>query len=229
MMTRRVRIIGAKRAFDCAVRLRVLHAWWGLTDLFTGVCDRLAAAGFVAFAPDLYDGPTATTIEGTEQLIGGERRGTLARHRRGRRRVSARAARRASRPARRGRLLDGGGLGLRAERAAARRPRGGRRLLWDHVGGGDGLWVRAGGLPQPLRRGGRVRAARGGARWRTRSAPLAAMSRSTSIPARATGSSRTTAQMRTTPRRRASPGNGRYASYTPVSSERPATDDTVSG
>lgn len=47
----------------------VLHAWWGLTELFMGVCDRLAEAGFVAFAPDLYDGPTATTIEGAEQLM----------------------------------------------------------------------------------------------------------------------------------------------------------------
>ena len=47
----------------------VLHAWWGLTDLFTGVCDRLTAAGFIAFVPDLYDGPTATTIEGAEQLM----------------------------------------------------------------------------------------------------------------------------------------------------------------
>ncbi len=47
----------------------VLHAWWGLTDLFTSVCDRLADAGFVAFAPDLYDGPTATTIAGAERLM----------------------------------------------------------------------------------------------------------------------------------------------------------------
>ncbi len=47
----------------------VLHAWWGLTDLFTSVCDRLADAGFVAFAPDLYDGPTATTIADAERLM----------------------------------------------------------------------------------------------------------------------------------------------------------------
>jgi carboxymethylenebutenolidase len=47
----------------------VLHAWWGLTDMFTGVCDRLAAAGFIAFAPDLYDGPTATTIADAERLM----------------------------------------------------------------------------------------------------------------------------------------------------------------
>jgi len=47
----------------------VLHAWWGLTDMFTGVSDRLAAAGFVAFAPDLYDGPTATTIADAERLM----------------------------------------------------------------------------------------------------------------------------------------------------------------
>ncbi len=47
----------------------VLHAWWGLTDLFTGVCDRLTDAGFVAFAPDLYDGPTATTIADAKHLM----------------------------------------------------------------------------------------------------------------------------------------------------------------
>lgn len=46
----------------------VLHAWWGLTDVFTTICDRLAEAGFVAVAPDLYQGRIATTREQAEQL-----------------------------------------------------------------------------------------------------------------------------------------------------------------
>lgn len=46
----------------------VLHAWWGLTSVFTSVCDQLAEAGFVALAPDLYAGRTATTREQAEQL-----------------------------------------------------------------------------------------------------------------------------------------------------------------
>src|SRR6266700_5783394 len=37
----------------------VLHAWWGLTEPFRQVCDRLAEAGFVALAPDLYRGKLA--------------------------------------------------------------------------------------------------------------------------------------------------------------------------
>jgi carboxymethylenebutenolidase len=47
----------------------VLHAWWGFTPAFTAVCDRLAAAGFVALAPDLYNGKTAATIEQAELLL----------------------------------------------------------------------------------------------------------------------------------------------------------------
>jgi carboxymethylenebutenolidase len=46
----------------------VLHAWWGLTNIFTTVCDRLAEAGFVALAPDLYHGRIAITREQAEQL-----------------------------------------------------------------------------------------------------------------------------------------------------------------
>jgi carboxymethylenebutenolidase len=46
----------------------VLHAWWGLNDTIRGVCTRLAAAGFVAFAPDLYHGQVADTIAGAEAL-----------------------------------------------------------------------------------------------------------------------------------------------------------------
>ena len=34
----------------------VLHAWWGLNEVFRGVCDKLAKEGFVAFAPDVHHG-----------------------------------------------------------------------------------------------------------------------------------------------------------------------------
>ena len=47
----------------------VLHAWWGLTPFFTRLCDRLATAGFVAFAPDLNRGKTAGTIEEAQQIM----------------------------------------------------------------------------------------------------------------------------------------------------------------
>src|SRR5438046_5393646 len=49
--------------------LLVLHAWWGLNDFLKGLCDRLATAGFVAFAPDLYHGATASTRDGAENLM----------------------------------------------------------------------------------------------------------------------------------------------------------------
>jgi carboxymethylenebutenolidase len=54
----------------------LLHAWWGLNETMRAYCDRLAEAGFVAFAPDLYHGDVVDTIAGAEALsdaLDGER------------------------------------------------------------------------------------------------------------------------------------------------------------
>jgi carboxymethylenebutenolidase len=46
----------------------VLHAWWGLNDTVRDVCDRLAASGYLAFAPDLYHGQVTNIIAAAEKL-----------------------------------------------------------------------------------------------------------------------------------------------------------------
>jgi carboxymethylenebutenolidase len=38
----------------------VIQEWWGLVDHIKDLCDRFAEAGFVALAPDLYHGKTAS-------------------------------------------------------------------------------------------------------------------------------------------------------------------------
>jgi carboxymethylenebutenolidase len=42
----------------------VLHAWWGLVPEIESLCDRFAAFGYAALAPDFYAGDTAQEIEG---------------------------------------------------------------------------------------------------------------------------------------------------------------------
>jgi len=46
----------------------VLHPWWGVNETIKAVCQQLARAGFVAFAPDLYHGKIARTIAEAEAL-----------------------------------------------------------------------------------------------------------------------------------------------------------------
>lgn len=46
----------------------VLHPWWGLTEPFQRICDRLAEEGFVAFAPDLYHGKSTASVEEAQAL-----------------------------------------------------------------------------------------------------------------------------------------------------------------
>lgn len=47
----------------------VFHAWWGLNPIFMNLCDRLAAEGFVAFAPDINNGRIAKTIDEAKQIM----------------------------------------------------------------------------------------------------------------------------------------------------------------
>ena len=46
----------------------VLHPWWGLNETIRAFCRRLADAGFVAFAPDLYHGKVTDSIDEAEML-----------------------------------------------------------------------------------------------------------------------------------------------------------------
>lgn len=46
------------------------HAWWGLNDDAVAYADRLAAAGFAVFAPDLFGGQVAATVDDAERLAG---------------------------------------------------------------------------------------------------------------------------------------------------------------
>ncbi len=48
--------------------LVVLHEWWGLVPHIKDVCDRLAALGFTALAPDLYHGATTVNTDDAENL-----------------------------------------------------------------------------------------------------------------------------------------------------------------
>ncbi len=47
----------------------VIQEWWGLVPHITEVCDRFAAEGFVALAPDLYHGESTTEPDEAGKLM----------------------------------------------------------------------------------------------------------------------------------------------------------------
>ena len=47
----------------------VLQEWWGLVPHIKQVCDRFAAEGFTALAPDMYHGQTASEPDGAGKLF----------------------------------------------------------------------------------------------------------------------------------------------------------------
>ena len=49
--------------------LLVIQEWWGLVGHIKNVCDRFAAEGFTALAPDMYHGKTADEPDGAGKLF----------------------------------------------------------------------------------------------------------------------------------------------------------------
>ncbi len=47
----------------------VIQEWWGLVQHIKNVCDRFAAEGFTALAPDMYHGRTASEPDGAGKLF----------------------------------------------------------------------------------------------------------------------------------------------------------------
>src|SRR5437016_4696369 len=76
----------AKAGRASAPGVVVIQEWWGLQDQIKGICDRLAASGYEALAPDLYAGTVVpyhdadaanremsslNFVEATDQLVRG--------------------------------------------------------------------------------------------------------------------------------------------------------------
>ena len=66
--SRRVAAHLALPAAGCGRGVVVLHEAWGLDAFVRGVCARLAREGFVALAPDLFDGKQAADLAEAQRL-----------------------------------------------------------------------------------------------------------------------------------------------------------------
>ncbi len=49
----------------------VIQEWWGLNEQIRGVCERFAAAGFSALAPDLYQGRVTSNPDEANHMMSG--------------------------------------------------------------------------------------------------------------------------------------------------------------
>lgn len=59
----------AEPASGTGVPLVVIQEWWGLVPHITDVCERFAAEGFLALAPDLYRGESTTEPDEAGKLM----------------------------------------------------------------------------------------------------------------------------------------------------------------
>ena len=59
------------RAAEPKGAIVVLQEWWGLNDQIKGVCDRYAAVGYTALAPDLYEGRVTQDADEANHMMTG--------------------------------------------------------------------------------------------------------------------------------------------------------------
>src|ERR1043165_1844986 len=59
----------ARPAAGAGLGLLVIQEWWGLVPHIKDVCDRFAAEGFTALAPDLYRGESTTEPDEAGKLM----------------------------------------------------------------------------------------------------------------------------------------------------------------
>jgi carboxymethylenebutenolidase len=59
------------RAAGSTKNVIVIQEWWGLNQQICGVCDRFAAAGFHALAPDLYHGRVTEDPDEANHMMSG--------------------------------------------------------------------------------------------------------------------------------------------------------------
>ena len=70
----------AKPAAGKAPGVIVIQEWWGLNDNIKGIADRLAAAGYLALAPDLYDGKLTAEPDEAMKLMMAMKMDEAAKH-----------------------------------------------------------------------------------------------------------------------------------------------------
>ena len=120
----------ATPASGSGIPLVVIQEWWGLVPHIEDVCDRFAAEGFVALAPDLYRGESTTEPDEAGKLMMAMNLDQAAKDMGGA--VDEVAAARGRRPGRRHRVLHGRRAGPRAGHPAPRQGEGVRALVRHH-------------------------------------------------------------------------------------------------
>ena len=203
----------------------VIQEWWGLVDHIKDVCDRFAAAGFAALAPDLYHGQKVAPGEpdeaGKAMMAMKMDAGGSGHERCGRRAVAAELGRQG----RGHRILHGRRARARAGDPASRRGGGGGPVLRRHpvARRAAGLLGDVGGGARPLRGEGRLLHARGRQRVGRAVARHGQVGRDRHLSrTRITRSSTTRGPRCTTKRRRARCGIARWRSSPSTCAERTA-------